>query len=1124
MNKNKMQELASAIRLSCSTSQQELMQAQDVIARLKGTSEFDQLCISLIENYSTYNLEPQHIFAIVIQLRLWIKNENNIKGTGETTSFSERLIVLAHSALNIQILKLIAETFALAITHIDTPTLCALVSKHLETLIANSSTIFTDDAYFKEPLPMAHSLTNSAYIQKLASIYILATIVARFRTVTNNRNRLDHILSAECLAGLLGNIKSAGTFVARSAADYSFQYSLMVFAYSFSPMIVSTVCKQIEEIYYTVNKAFEQTLANGQYLQFSLYTVIVFIIFYQNMWLVEFRIRSRPPAMRNNDLNAFLEFWRTHRLNDVIFQLMLSCLEFFSGMVSKSLPMSLHNVTCEHVLGLIYSFLLVAIKSNDPANQLSSIMDLSKGILATSDTLMHRLLGDYLSRSGTEGQQKPVKLFSKEPKEIAALAAEEVEDLFYATIGSSVSVTKKDMEENEQLSQIDVGVDFKILLDEIIKTNAGVMKFLSEGELQMMVTKLSEMAGQLLHGPIAAASQPSPSFQIISIDNRSTVEFFIALTNAPGALLQLRKITPDAEIQAFDSKVGELINLLLSISPYLSSFLSSRIFWLINEFMTGDIIINESLLLPILPMPILQHLENSKSSVEAYLAIVLCKSLMTRLYISIEFQKDDPNANISSLLSNIQPSMMINSLATMLARVPPDATFHADLFELLTSSLEVCSFVDPVSTNQCLEMLLQSIVQGWEAQAPKYEVFSNYYIQNDVIHPSLLTTSNILATITTICISASVPLSHTFFCYVCSLVEHIFHFLHPILDFAYSNLLTTAVSALGAVYSSKSIYNQEDMIKQAITRQLLANITEFVLQYDETFDLLPECLPLLITMVNYLGVIGDKEVIDFLHRSFALQLTTCPDYLFTSRLLSGAYFAGLLTHFLLLAPEIGNSLKSSENSYMAVVDSAMTYFFDVPISSRQGYSTVEQHVCALLYMSLAAAALMVITTNSFIYFEKYSSQKLAALFYTLPRTLVPDSSPCDLATSTSSLVKSLLSGATKLPEGQGFLVDGVYGQSLGLSARLLATPADDVSTDGLAPSRGQIWSSILQAEFLAAPEEDPCADTGTFSLFAEAMDQMVNDSFVYAEAILQARLISVVLEQDAARQATVGRG
>lgn len=142
------------------------------------------------------------------------------------------------------------------------------------------------------------------------------------------------------------------------------------------------------------------------------------------------------------------------------------------------------------------------------------------------------------------------------------------------------------------------------------------------------------------------------------------------------------------------------------------------------------------------------------------------------------------------------------------------------------------------------------------------------------------------------------------------------------------------------------------MIKQAITRQLLADITEFVLQYDETFDLLPECLPLLITMVNYLGVIGDKEVIDFLHRSFALQLTTCPDYLFTSRLLSGAYFAGLLTHFLLLAPEIGNSLKSSENSYMAVVDSAMTYFFDVPISSRQGYSTVEQHVCALLYMSL----------------------------------------------------------------------------------------------------------------------------------------------------------------------------
>lgn len=1113
MNKNKMQELASAIRLSCSTLQQELMQAQEVVARLKNSNEFDQICISLIENYSALNLEPQHVFAVVIQLRLWVKVEDNIKGVGELVAFSEKLIVLAHSALNVQILKLIAETLALAIAHIDTPTLCTLVSKHIGTLIANSSVTLTEDAYLKEPLPIGNVTTNSAYIQKLASIYILATVVARFRTVTNNRNRLDQILSADCINGLLKNIRTSGSFVARSAADYAFQYSLMIFTYSFSPMIVTTICMQIEEIYYTIHKAFEHTLADGQYLQSSLYTVIIFIIFYQNLWLAEFRVRNRPLAMRTTELNALLEFWKTHRLNDSIFQLMLSCLEFFSNMMLKPLPMSLHNVTCEHVLGLIYSFISVIVKSIDPVSQLDNIMHLTKRILSISDMLMHKVLGDYLFQSRLCEQQKPIKLFSREPKEIAALATEEVEELFYVTFGSSVSMTKKDAEEAEQLSQIDVGIDFKILLDEIVKTNASVMKVLSEEELQMILTKLSEMAKQLLHGPVAAASQLGPLTRIISIDNTSTVEFFIALTNAPGALLQLCKIVPDAESHEFNSRVGELINLLLSIGPYLSSFLNSRIFWLINEFMTGNIIINESLLLPMLPMPILQHLENSKSSTEAYLAIVLCKSLMTRLYISIEFQKDDPSTDVSSLLSNIQPSVMISSLATMLARVPSDATFHADLFELLTSSLEVCSFIDPVNTNQCLEMLLRSIVQGWEAQAPGYAVFDDYYRQNDTIHPSLLTTSNILATVTTICISASIPLSHAFFCYVCSLVKHIFCFLHPILEFAYSNLLTTAVSALSAVYSSKSIYHQEDAIKQAITRQLLATIVEFVLQYDEEFDLLPECLPLFITMTNYLGVVGDKEVINFIQSSFTLQLAASPDYLFTSRLLSGAYFAGLLTNFLMASPGTDSSLRLPPDSYIAIVDAAMGSFFDITVSSRQGYSTIEQHICALLYMSLAAAALLVTTTHSLIYFEKYSSQKMAALFYTLPRTLVPDLPSCDLATSTSMLVRSLLAGLTAIPQGQEFLAGGVYGQSLKLSTQLLTAPEGDASGGKLAPSRDQVWASILQAGFLAAPEEDPCAGADTFSLFVEAMDQIVSDSFVYAEAILQVRLVGVALER-----------
>lgn len=93
-------------------------------------------------------------------------------------------------------------------------------------------------------------------------------------------------------------------------------------------MIVTTICMQIEEIYYTIHKAFEHTLADGQYLQSSLYTVIIFIIFYQNLWLAEFRVRNRPLAMRTTELNALLEFWKTHRLNDSIFQLMLSCLEF----------------------------------------------------------------------------------------------------------------------------------------------------------------------------------------------------------------------------------------------------------------------------------------------------------------------------------------------------------------------------------------------------------------------------------------------------------------------------------------------------------------------------------------------------------------------------------------------------------------------------------------------------------------------------------------------------------------------------------------------------------------------------------------------------------------------------
>lgn len=1112
-----MQELASAIRLSCSTSQQELMQAHEVVTRLKNSNAFDNVCTSLIENYSSFGLEPQHVFAIVIQLRLWIKDENNIKGTEEIIAFSEKLIMLAHSALNIQILKLIAETLALAITHVDTPTLCTLVSKHLGTLVANCSATFTEDAYLKEPLPVGNVASNPAYMQKIASIYVLATVVARFRTVTNNRNRLDQILSAGCIAGLLDNVRSAGTFVARSAADYSFQYSLMIFAYSFSPIIVSTVCQQIDEIYCTIHRAFEQTLANEQYLNSSLYTVIVFIIFYQNMWLVEFRIRNRPPAMRNNELNAFLEFWRGRRLNDIIFQLMMSCLQFFTGMMSKQLPMSLHNVTCEHVLGLIYSFLSVAVKSNDPANQLSGIMDLTKGVFSISDTLMHKVLGDYLSRSHAGEQQKPVKLFSREHREIAILASEEVEDLFYATIGSSVSIAKKDMEETEQLSQIDVGVDFKILLDEIVKTNAGIMKFLSEGELQMLLSRLSEMAGQLLQGPIAAASQSGTPHQIISIDNRSTIEFFIALTNAPGALLQLRKLIPDAEMNTFNSKVGELINLLLSISPYLSSFLTSRIFWLINEFMTGDIIISELALLPMLPMPILQHLENSKSSTEAYLAIILCKSLMTRLYISIEFQKDDPSADISSLLSNIQPSIMIGSLSTMLSKVPSDATFYAELFELLTSSLEVCSFIDPVSTNQCLEMLIESIAQSWTAQAPGYEAFSSYYKQNDAIHPFLLTTSNILGTISTICTSASVPLSHKFFCYVCSLAENIFHFLHPILEFAYSNLLTTAISALSAVYSSSNIYNQENDTKQKMTRQLLANIVEFVLQYDEEFDLLPECLPLFITMVNYLGVIGDKEVINFIKGSFTLQLSTSPDYLFMSRLLSGAYFAGLLTNFLALPQGVGAPIDSISECYVGIVDSAMSSFFDIPVSSRQGYSTIEQHICALLYMTLAAAALLVTVTNSFIYFEKYASQKMIALFYALPRTLIPDFPPCDLATNASFLVKSLMTAVSKIPKGQEFLTGSVYGQSLELSTRIVIAPENDTSLGKMAPSRGQIWSSIVQAGFLAVLEEDPCEGADTFSLFAEAMDQMVNDSFVYAEAVLQVRLISVALEQNQAR-------
>lgn len=1108
-----MQELASAIRLSCSTSQQELMQAHEVISRLKNSNDFDNACTSLIENYSTYGLEPQHVFAVVIQLRLWIKDENNVKGTEDTVAFGEKLILLAHSALNIQILKLIAETLALVITHIDTPTLCTLVSKHLNTLVTNCSATFAEDAYLKESLPTGNVRSNPAYIQKIASIYILTTVVARFRTVTNNRNKLNQILSEECIAGLLGNVRAAGTFVARSAADYSFQYSLMIFAYSFSPIIVSTVCQQIDEIYCTIHKAFEQVLANEQYLSSSLYTVIIFIIFYQNMWLVEFRIRNRPPAMRNGELNTFLEFWKGRRLNDIIFQLMLSCLQFFTNMISKTLPMSLHNVTCEHVLGLIYSFLSVAIKSNDPAHQLSGIMDITKGIFSISDTLMHKVLGDYLAQSRTEEQQNPTNIFSREPREIAILAAEEVEDLFYATVGSSVSIGKKDTEETEQLSQIDVGVDFKILLDEIVKTNTGMMRFLSEGELQMLLSKLSEMAGQLLHGPVAAASQPGTNPHIISIDNRSTVEFFIALTNAPGALLQLHKLVSATDAHTFNNKVGELINLLLSISPYLSSFLSSRIFWLINEFMTGEIIISESMLLPMLPMPILQHLENSKSATEAYLAIILCKSLMSRLYISIEFQKDDPNTDISSLLSNIQPSIMISSLSTLLSKVPSDATFYAELFELLTSSLEVCSFIDPVSTNQCLEMLLESIAQSWSSQAPGYEVFSSYYKQNDSVHPFLLTTSNILATVATIYTSASVPLSHKFFCYVCSLIESIFQFLHPILEFAYSNLLTTAISALSAVYSSSNIYNQENDTKQKITRQLLTNITEFVLQYDEEFDLLPECLPLFITMVNYLGVIGDTEVINFIKGSFTLQLSTSPDYLFISRLLSGAYFAGLLTSVLNFPQGTNISSSSIGEFYAGIIDTAMNSFFDIPVSSRQGYSTIEQHICALLYMSLASAALLSTVTNSFVYFEKYASQKMSALFYALPRTLIPDFPPCDLAASASSLVKSLMDAVTKIPKGQEFLTSSVYGQSLQLSMQLIMASENDTFMSKMLPSRAQIWSSIVQVGFLTSIEEDPCEGAETFSLFAEAMDQMVNDSFVYAEAVLQVRLISVALEQ-----------
>lgn len=75
-------------------------------------------------------------------------------------------------------------------------------------------------------------------------------------------------------------------------------------------------------------------------------------------------------------------------------------------MMLKPLPMSLHNVTCEHVLGLIYSFISVIVKSIDPVSQLDNIMHLTKRILSISDMLMHKVLGDYLSQSSLCEQQK----------------------------------------------------------------------------------------------------------------------------------------------------------------------------------------------------------------------------------------------------------------------------------------------------------------------------------------------------------------------------------------------------------------------------------------------------------------------------------------------------------------------------------------------------------------------------------------------------------------------------------------------------------------------------------------------------------------------------------------------
>lgn len=1114
-----MDNLASVFTAACSTNQETLSQAQAHLEMLFANSGFGGACVRLLGETPPHS-SSQMLLMCAIQLKRWISTKFHNLQEAEKFAFAVSALQLCFTCSNLKLLGVVLDAVELALARISVMEVPKIVAHAGIAQPTVSEEQLATQGFFTTKVSATDvTLACPPVLMAYCGFFALGSIlVFRYTTMVSNRDFLDAMLRGLLLQPIIQLTTYATPIALGTFYDHAHQFAMKCLTFACTPIMPPSLYLAVDSLVPSLLAVFSRVLDAAERLVDNSYILLNFFI---NCFASEMKLRHRLERKADPGMKQFCASWGAHSFGLQILQAIFTCIEKFS----MSLSAAGCSVRCattatllapENVVAACYKCISTAVRCAPTPEHFANLCTVAPRILQKSNEILLEYIRAYVTDSflpssgrGDGSPRSYAALFSLSPKDLLGVVSSSIDEEFFVSIGSG-NGRRRGSPTDESDSPLDYGVSIDGILDEIIVSYVHILNYMPESFLDSTAADAQKMFSHLRS--IANARDHH--------DPQLIASCYTAITTLYAALVHAFRKTLAKDGGSVQSMAIMLTQEVLSLVPTVNTFLAARFCWFVDELVGNGILTYECDVFIHLPPIAVSAIAGARSTGEAFAAILLCKNLFSQLSIMIEFHKESlatPESR-SALATNMNVEYTLATLSSLLAVVPSEAPFYLDLFETLSSALEVSSTVDSRNTSKCFALLLASVSNGWNAayQAGNgsYDLLLPSEASPDS-HPLISNTSSILNVSSVIYYDGTVHVTPECFGHLANIGGHCLGFLTAHMSMDYLTLLSSVASCYVNVFSCASVYLSPATYLQnqaapsvVFCKVLLQRIVEFSIQRAEEYDFLPEVLPLILTLANYLGMQGAADVLPFLIGAFKDYIADTPDFLLTSRFVLGSFLAGYMM-FLVQWELFGadsEGMAAACQSILAATPTVLNTYWLPAANMDSGFSTPEQNLFSLVYLTVALASLHTHVTRSDSFFRTYNNERMVFVFACIPRVVAPKSDEADVWISLAVIILHLKT-LIRVHNLSGSEVIGPYMPSIIMASQCIADTTMSYKCLGTVPSTQVLYEAMRGPMNVLKTEQSLSTGQEFLSMFSDNLDN--DDGFIYLEAIQGTTLPSV---------------